>query len=82
MVLGRIESLPKKRGTLNNLQGILRDFMDSGYGLTRVTLTELDRPYKSIYSFRASLCCAVKRSRYPVRVKMRGEEVFLIRIKV
>lgn len=75
MTLTPVESLPKKenRGFRHDLQTLVKEFMNGDARIAKID------GYVFTYSLYNGLRAAVQRSGYPVRVHMRGNDVYLVK---
>lgn len=55
---------------------ILQMFLDSGYSAARLDREELD---KSVTSLASTLSAGIKRHNFPIKVKTRAGEIYLVR---
>lgn len=74
MKLIPVEQIPKVTG-YHKLQDLIEEFVNSDTKIVKVDFTEDD--YKSPTVCRSCLAAAVKRSKRPVKVWRRGNEIFL-----
>lgn len=77
MKLIPVESVPKRRGK-HRLQDMITGFVNSDDKIVRIDFNEHD--YKSARICRSCIGSAVKRSGHPIRVSIRGNEVFMRKI--
>lgn len=77
MKLIPVDSVPKWRGR-HDLQGMIAEFVNGDDKIVRIDFNEHD--YKSAIVCRACIGLAVKRSGHPIRVSIRGNEVFMRKI--
>ena len=73
-----VNELPKKKAARHKLQDLIKEFCDDDYKIVKIDLDKHD--YKS-----PKVCCgamhvAVKRSKRPVKVAIRGDDVYLIKL--
>lgn len=73
-----VDSVPVG-GRRHNLQQLIVDFLESESDVVRVDFTEKD--YANSKSCYTSLWSAIKASRHKVKVFIRGNEVFLSKVK-
>ena len=71
------EVLPKKKCARHDLQGLIHGFVDGGDNIVRVDITETD--YKSPRVCYSCMTAAVRRSGYPVKVRIRNSQVYLVK---
>lgn len=76
MKLAPVGQMPKVDGCLK-LQGLVEEFTGGGASIVKVEFGEAD--YKSPAVCRSCLAAAIRRSRRPVKVWRRGDEIFLSR---
>ncbi len=72
-----VNSVPRKI-TKNSLQPFLDEFMEGEAEIVQILFGEKD--YKSAKVCMGVWGVAVKRSKYPIKVTMRGDKVFLVKI--
>ena len=76
MKLTYVEQIPKRKDH-HDLQGLLREFINSDRDIAKVEFT--DKDYKSPVICASCLSSAIKRSGYRIRVMRRGKDVYLFR---
>ena len=77
MKLIRVDTLPKKN-VKKRVQEFIKEFADSDMKIAKVDFTERD--YKSPRVCYSCIGVAIRRSKRPVRVCMRGDEVYLTKL--
>ena len=77
MKFEKVEFIPKRR-TKHHLQDFIEEFISSDAKIVKVIFSDED--YKSSKVCRSCLGVAVKQSGHPIKVSLRGEEVFLSKI--
>lgn len=79
MKLTFVEDVSMKRVKTNhNLQNLIKEFADSNHKVAKVDFTEED--YANAKSCRYALREAIRRSKRPVTVFQRGDEVYLAKM--
>lgn len=78
MKLIPVEILPKKRANRKGLQDFIEEFCNGEIKMARVDFSDND--YKDAKSCYSSIYKAIWRSKRPVKVIMRGNEVFLAKV--
>ncbi len=78
MKLIPVESVPIG-GRRHNLQQVIVDFLESDSDIVKVDFSEKD--YANAKSCYSSMWSAVKASRHNIKVFLRGNEVFLSKVK-
>lgn len=74
MKLIPVDQIPKMNG-YHKLQDLIEEFVNGEAKIVKVDFGPDD--YKSSTVCRACLAAAIKRSKHPVKVRRRGNEVFL-----
>lgn len=74
MKLVPTDRIPSKR-SYNKLQVMIEEFVKSPYDVVQVQIKEGE--YKSPRACVNSLYCAVKRSGYRIKIRQRGNEIYL-----
>lgn len=77
MKLTFVEKLPEKR-CHSNLQAFIEDFCKSDSKIAKIEFT--DKDYVSTHSCYGAWRVAAKRSRRPVKVIQRNNEIYLVKI--
>lgn len=77
MKLVEVKEIPKRRAG-HNLYDMLTEFMMSDSSIVRVDITEAD--YKSATVGYGCIRTAVRKYRYPIKVCMRKNEIYLKKI--
>ena len=72
-----VESVPNR--PYHPLQDMIEEFVNGNADIVRVDFSESD--YKSATVARSCLGNAVKRSKYNIKVWLRGKQVFLSKVK-
>lgn len=78
MKLQYVDSLPSARRGKHDVQNLIKEFVDSDAKIAKVDFNEHD--YKSPSVCRNCIAVSVKRSRRPVKVHQRGNDVYLTKI--
>lgn len=73
-----VESVPQTK-PYHRLQDLIEEFVKGDADIVRVDFSESD--YKSATVARSCLGVAVKRSKYNIKVWLRGKQVFLSKVK-
>lgn len=76
MKLTPVDQIPKMNG-YHKLQELIEEFTNGDAKIVKVEFSETD--YKSPAVCRSCLAAAIKRSKRPVKVWRRGNEIFLSR---
>lgn len=77
MKLIPVDSVPKRCGK-HHLQDMIKEFVNGDDKIVRIDFSKHD--YKSARICRSCIGSAVKRSGHPIRVSIRGNEVFMQKI--
>lgn len=78
MKLVAVTEVPKKRGGFRRLQKLIDEFVKSEHTAVKVEYDSND--YGSPTICYSCMCVAVKRSKHPVYVTKRGDEVYLVKV--
>lgn len=79
MKFTEVKEIPKARGR-NNLQLLIKEFMSQNIKYARVDLKEGE--YSCMKVAYASLFEAIRKSEEPVKVRKRGNELYLVRTDI
>lgn len=77
MKLVAVEKVPERREN-NKLQKLIKDFADSNAKVVKITLG--DREYASLESAYSVIGNACRRSKRPIKIHRRGDELYLAKI--
>ncbi len=77
MKLIPVNEIPERRGQ-HRLQDLIKEFAESDAKIVKIDFNNHD--YKSSKVCRSCLSIAAKRSGHPIKVSIRGEEVFLSKL--
>lgn len=77
MKLIPVGEIPGRRGR-HHLQDLIKEFVESDAKIVKIDFNDHD--YKSSKVCRSCLGVAAKKSGHPIKVSIRGEEVFLSKI--
>lgn len=77
MTLIKVDYLPKKRAK-KRLQDFIKEFADSEMEIAKVNFTDQD--YKSPNICRNCMAVAIRKSKRPVKVCQRGDEIYLVKL--
>ena len=78
MKLVAVEQVPGRREN-NKLQKLLEEFVYSKADVVKVNIE--DSEYKSVHVAYNVLAVAVRRSKRPIKVHIRGNDIYLAKIK-